>query len=129
MEAHCCLADFGIRFSTLTFGICANAGDGGGGKAGNPGGDEAGDVGATAGDGGVDDGEAETGDAGNGAGGLGGLPDPGHLDVTGPWILNRPLEVIERDLKQTAHVLKLILNFGNRLIVYVGNMLFTHIRN
>ena len=53
----------------------------------------------------MDDGEAETGNAGNGAGGLGGLPDPGHLDVTGPWVLNRLLAVIEKDLKQTAHVL------------------------
>ena len=99
LEEHCCLADFGNRFSTLTFGIYASAGDSGDGKAGDPGGGEAGDVGATAGDGGVDDGEAETGNAGNGAGGLEGLPDPGHLDVTGPWVLNNPLAVIDKDLK------------------------------
>ena len=108
LEEHCCLADFGIRFSTVTFGNCASAGDGGNGKAGDPSGGEAGDVSAAAGDGGVDDGEAETGDAGNGAEGLGGLPDPGHLDVTGPWVLSRPLAVIEKDLKQTAHVLDVI---------------------
>ena len=67
LEEHCCLADFGICFSTLTFGICTSAGDG---KAGDAGGGEAGDVGGVAGDGGVDDGEAESGNAGNGAGGL-----------------------------------------------------------
>ena len=108
LEEHCCLADFGIRFSTLTFGICASAGDGGDGNAGDPGGGKAGDVGAAAGDGGVDDGKAETGNAGNGAGGLGGLPHPGHLDVTGPWVLNRLLAVMNKDLKQTAHALDLI---------------------
>lgn len=60
LEEHCCLADFGIRFNTLTFGTCASPGVGGDGE--------------------TDD----VGDAGNGAGGLGGLPDPGHLAVTGP---------------------------------------------
>ena len=102
LEEHFCLADFGIPFGTLTFWICASAGDGGDGKAGDPGGGEAGDIGAVAGDGRVDDGEGETGNAGNGAGGLGSLPDPEHLDVTGPWVLDRPLAVIEKDLKQTA---------------------------
>ena len=112
LEEHCCLADFGIRFSTPTFGICVSAGDDGDGKAGDPGSGEAGGVGAAAGHGGVDDEEAETGDTGNGARGLGGLPDPGHLDVTGPWVLSRPLAVIEKDLKQTAHVLVLIGRCG-----------------
>ena len=30
LEEHCCLADLGILFSTLTIGICASTGDGGG---------------------------------------------------------------------------------------------------
>ena len=91
LEEHCCLADLGILFSTLTIGICASIGDGGGDV-------DAGDVDSVAG------GEPELGDVGNGAGGLGSLPDPGHLAVTGPWVLSRPVELMENDLRHTAHV-------------------------
>ena len=91
LEEHCCLADLGILFSTLTIGICASTGDGGGDV-------DAGDVDSVAG------GEPELGDIGNGAGGLGSLPDPGHLAVTGPWVLSRPVELMEDDLRHTAHV-------------------------
>ena len=91
LEEHCCLADLGILFSTLTIGICASIGDGGGDV-------DAGDVDSVAG------GEPELGDVGNGAGGLGSLPDPGHLAVTGPWVLNRPGELMENDLTHTGHV-------------------------
>ena len=96
LEEHCCLADLGILFSTLTIGICASIGDGGGDV-------DAGDVDSVAG------GEPELGDVGNGAGGLGSLPDPGHLAVTGPWVLNRPVELMENDLRHTAHVCDAIL--------------------
>ena len=95
LEEHCCLADLGILFSTLTIGICASIGDGGGDV-------DAGDVDSVA------RGEPELGDVGNGAGGLGSLPDPGHLAVTGPWVLSRPV-MMENDLRHTAHVCDAIL--------------------
>ena len=37
-------------------------------------------------------------------GGLGGLPDPGHLALTGPWVLMTPLAVVDSDLRHTPHV-------------------------
>ena len=95
LEEHCCLADLGIRFSTLAFGICTSAGNGGDGDGGA-------DSDAAAGIAGMGDGVDDTG---SGTGSLGGLPDPGHLAVTGPWILSRPPAVMETDLKQTAHML------------------------
>ena len=104
LEEHCCLADLGILFSTLTIGICASIGDGGGDvDAGDAG--DAGDVDSVAG------GEPELGNVGNGAGGLGSLPDPGHLAVTGPWVLSRPVEMMENDLRHTAHVCDAIFVF------------------
>ena len=73
LEQHCCLADLGIRRSTLPLGIVANGGEVGGD-----------------GDGDDDDGGAgeilagRNGDTLAGAGGLGGLPEPGHLADNGP---------------------------------------------
>ena len=72
LEQHCCLADLGIRRSTLPLGIVAT-----GGEAGDDGVDDDDD------DGGA--GEILAGGDGNTlAGGLGGLPEPGHLADNGP---------------------------------------------
>ena len=87
-----------IQHVGLTLGICACTGDGGGDG-------DAGDVDSVAG------GEPEPGDVGTAAGGLGSLPDPGHLAVTGPWVLSRPVEVVEKDLGHTAHVRDAIFLF------------------
>ena len=71
LEQHCCLADRGIRRSTLPLGIVAT-----GGEAGDDGVDDD-DVGSA--------GEILAGGDGDIlAGGLGGLPEPGHLADNGP---------------------------------------------
>ena len=45
-------------------------------------------------------------------GGLGGLPEPGHIAVKGPCVLRRPVSMMEIALRQTAQILNAIfLNF------------------
>ena len=66
LSEHCCLADFGIRLSTLFFGIGASDGEAASnGDAAEP-------------HGGAGGGSSELTD------GLGDLPEPGHLSAKGP---------------------------------------------
>ena len=89
LEQHCCLADLGMRLRTLHFGIVVS--DVVAGKDGCDG---------------ANDGENSDalgwGSMDVPIGGLGGLPEPGHRADSGPWVLNKPEAVVERDLKQTA---------------------------
>ena len=71
LEQHCCLADLGIRRSTLPLGIVANDGEAGGDGDGDDDDDGAGEI-------------LAGGDEDTLAGGLGGLPEPGHLADNGP---------------------------------------------
>ena len=36
-------------------------------------------------------------------GDLGGLPEPGHLADSGPWLLIKPVAVVEKDRRHVAH--------------------------
>ena len=71
LEQHWCLVDLGIRRSTLPLGIVANGGEAGSDGDGDADGGGAGEILAGS------DGDTLPG-------GLGGLPEPGHLADNGP---------------------------------------------
>ena len=89
-EEHCCLADRGMCLRTLPYGMVIIAGE----------------VAV------MDEDEDEDDDVGTVGvkivgipivGDLGGLPEPGHLADSGPWLLIKPVAVVERDRRHVAH--------------------------
>ena len=102
LELHCCLADLGIRRNTLMLGMVARAGVGDGETEGvTPRGDGNGTGNSCV---------SFKDDPARGCrGGRGGLPEPGHRAVNGPWALIKPAEVVHRDRRQTAQTADAIL--------------------
>ena len=95
LELYSCLADLGIRRNTLMLGMVARAGET---EGVTPRGD------------GNGTGNSCVSFKDDPAGGCrGGLPEPGHRAVNGPWALIKPAEVVHRDCRQTAQTADAIL--------------------
>ena len=96
-KEHCCLADRGMRLRTLPYGMVIIAGE-----VAVEDEDEDDDVGTV----GVESvGIPIVGD-------LGGLPEPGHLADSGPWLLIKPAAVVERDRRHVAHTVGMVFRCG-----------------